>query len=337
MQDKLAGPGLSAWESSPASQSGENGFFFSFFFLWWRKIIASTPQRRQQDWSLSEVLSAAKENKRPRGWQRSRRRFFPNSVRPVRRRCTVYHRRDSLSSGELPPNRRRVLQQIAAAYKKKKNPGIYQCKRNNSVGFSSSCQVHHRAAVTLLIWFTRRPPPTCAALCALPAMCLCGCGSIIHGHMHSSLWNLSIIDSAVPTVGMVSGISISVSHYRARTRARACSFKRLERGLVKTSNARKEHGALQCASLTLSLSLADSSLTGFRGKQKSVLHLSPSLTSPAPSLLFLWLHLTPFQSLIISLCLTAVPLCHQDGCGGVQQLETSQTAEKLAWSSLLFH
>lgn len=40
----------------------------------------------------------------------------------------------------------------------------------------------------------------------------CGYEYIIHRRMHSSLWNLSIIDSALPNVEMVSGLSISVTH-----------------------------------------------------------------------------------------------------------------------------
>lgn len=116
--------------------------------------------------------------------------------------------------------RLRVLRQIAPAYQ---NPSIYHSKRNNPAGFSSAYQVHHRAAVTLLIWFTRRPAPTCAALCCAASAWYASVWLQVYGHMHSSLCNLFIIDSAVPTVGMVSGISISVSHCRARTRVCAAS------------------------------------------------------------------------------------------------------------------
>lgn len=91
----------------------------------------------------------------------------------------------------------------------------------------------------------------CALLRCTSVMCaVCGCESIIHRHMHSSLWNLSIIDSASPTVAMVRGLSISMTHYWVCVRVCACEYahvkKRLERGWRKTHNVRKEHGAVQC-------------------------------------------------------------------------------------------
>lgn len=47
----------------------------------------------------------------------------PASVRPVRRRCTVYHRRDSWSSGELPAGTTAAADRPLLI--KKRNPGIY--------------------------------------------------------------------------------------------------------------------------------------------------------------------------------------------------------------------
>ncbi len=140
----------------------------------------------------------------------------------------------------------------------------------------------------------------CALLRCSGVMCaVCGCKSIIHRHMHSSLWNLSIIDSASPTVGMVRGLSVSVTHYWACVRVCACEHlgvyahvkKRLERGWRKTHNVRKEHGAVQCKvqSLSLSPSLFFKYLPhGFLRETKelysplSLAHLLPSLP---PSLL----------------------------------------------------
>lgn len=111
----------------------------------------------------------------------------------------------------------------------------------------------------------RWPFLTCAVLLRRNSgvMCaVCGWKSIIHRHMHSSLWNLSIIDSASPTVGMVRGLSSSITHYWACVRVGACEHlgvyahvkKRLERGWRKTHNGRKEHGAVQCKVQSLSLS-----------------------------------------------------------------------------------
>lgn len=146
----------------------------------------------------------------------------------------------------------------------------------------------------------------CALLRCSGVMCaVCGCESIIHKHMHSSLWNLSIIDSASPTVEMVMGypslwLTMECEHLGVYSRVK----KRLERGWRKTPNVRKEHGAVQCKvqslSLRLPLSLSNTSLMGFWGKQRSFTHLSPSHSSlsspPVPSLplLFLWLHFCHF-------------------------------------------
>lgn len=135
---------------------------------------------------------------------------------------------------------------------------------------------------------------TCGALLRCSAVWVCGYESIIHRHMHSSLWNLSIIDSASPTVEMVRGLSISMSLYCvcvcARVRAFACERlcvyahvkKRLERGERKTRNVRAEHGAVQCKVRPLCLlSFSNTSLMGFWWKQRSFIHLSLLPSSPS--------------------------------------------------------
>ena len=113
--------------------------------------------------------------------------------------------------------------------------------------------VPHRV-VDLFSAMLRRPfsDMCCALLRCSGVMCaVCGCKSIIHRHMRSSLWNLSIIDSASPTVGMVRGPSISVTHYWAWVCVCVCVCacehlgvyahvkKRLERGWRKTHNVRE--------------------------------------------------------------------------------------------------
>lgn len=153
----------------------------------------------------------------------------------------------------------------------------------------------------------------CALLCCSSVMCaVCGCKSIIHRHMHSFLWNLSIIDSASPTVEMVRGLSISMTHYWACVWVCACEHlgvyahvkKRLERGWRKTHNVRKEHGAVQCKVRSPCLSVCLSSLFlthlphGFLVEIKELYsplsaHSLPSIPSIPPSL-FIWLHFCHF-------------------------------------------
>ena len=119
--------------------------------------------------------------------------------------------------------------------------------------------VPHRV-VDLFSAMLRRPfsDMCCALLRCSGVMCaVCGCKSIIHRHMRSSLWNLSIIDSASPTVGMVRGPSISVTHYWAWVCVCVCVLASIwvcmlmwKRDLKEVGERLimwgKEHGAVQC-------------------------------------------------------------------------------------------
>lgn len=142
----------------------------------------------------------------------------------------------------------------------------------------------------------------CALLDCCSLMCaLCGCKSIIYRHMHSSLWNLSIIDSASPTVGTVRGLSLSMTTERLCVcwvlGVYAQVKKRLGRGWRKTHNVRKERCAVQCTAH--SLSLAPSLffrylLHGFLRETKGLFRSFTYLLPPVPPSLFLWLHFCHF-------------------------------------------
>lgn len=149
------------------------------------------------------------------------------------------------------------------------------------------------------------PYMCCALLRCSSVMCaVCSCESIIHRHMHSSPWNLSIIDSASPTVEMVRGLSISMTHYWACVRVSACEHlsvyahvkKRLERGWRKTHNVRKEHGAVQCKVRSPCLSPLFFKCILVETKElysPLSAHVLPSFSSIPPSL-FIWLHFCHF-------------------------------------------
>lgn len=160
VQVKLARPGLSALESSPASQSGKKTFFlvkedYSFH--------AAACGSRIDPWARF-YLQRKKTNVRTGDSEAGTGSFPPwwdlsDGIAPSITAEIVWAPGNCLEQLQ-------VLQQIAPAYQ---ISSIYHSKRNNPVGFSLAYQDHHHAVVMLLIWFLRWPPLRWAALCRVAA------------------------------------------------------------------------------------------------------------------------------------------------------------------------
>lgn len=118
----------------------------------------------------------------------------------------------------------------------------------------------------------------CGLMCAV-----CGCKSIIYRHMHCSLWNLSIIDSASPIVGTLRGLSIAplLSIIVCVLRIWVCML--MWKSILKEAGERLMmwgRSIAQCSAVQCTLSLAPSLFQIPPNKGAfSLIHLPSSLLS----------------------------------------------------------